>query len=91
MSFSPDWSLCLLSAAKEANDSHFIATIIYIYQINKHLHDIISDQILGVIEKNIPIISFQGQASRTQDTQRDRQADRIVCTDTCLYLYLNAP
>lgn len=56
-----DFRFCLQSAAA---NSCVTATDEYIYQINKHLQDITSDQILRVIQKNVPIIGFQGQAAR---------------------------
>lgn len=31
------------------------------YQINQHLHDLISDKVLGVIEENISTLCFQRQ------------------------------
>lgn len=38
------------------------------YQISQHFHDFICDEVLGVIQKNIPIFSVQREA--VQDTRR---------------------
>lgn len=47
---------------------------IILYQINQHLHDFISDEILGVIKKNVSILSFQCQAVRTQKYVIDKNS-----------------
>lgn len=59
-----------------------------IYQINQQLHDFICDEILGVIQKNISILSFQCEAVQTQkerlwyllndDMQSNKQCDSVV-------------
>lgn len=38
----------------------------WIYQINQQLHDFICDEILGVIQKNVSILSFQYEAVQIQ-------------------------
>lgn len=36
------------------------------YQINQQLHDFISDEVLGIIQENVPVVGFQSEAVQAQ-------------------------
>lgn len=54
-----------------------------IYQINQHLHDIISDEILGVIQKNVAIVSFQIEAAQTDSDEIHHSITSHSVTSFC--------